>query len=422
MESLSYHGFTVANILADGKFQSLERDLDVVELFAGVASIHGAAQGAGVASAAYDIIRDPGRSDSQGEDSEDFSCKQGFINAIKLVMRLRPKGLCFLAPRCGPWMWLNVVKTRRCLQNQYWGDRVYNQEANESAIGCIILMELAEAREVEPVMENPVKSYIFHWPPFKIAMTKMKMVCAVTHRCSWDKKKKPRIWKKYRFIAKGTWIKAVVKPCRCGKVGHLRTSGVQVKDGKKKVTGIPSRLKESAAYPSSLGAAIFHAWQKRGEAKDEKNAAASKRTKRVTNSKKATRAAKPKKATRAPKPKKAARAAKPKKAARAAKPKKAARAAKPKKEKKANTRKATVHNEPSAKKSKVTKELKPSTQPVATAPAPSWLDPGIGDDVKRSQPIAAASSWLTPSVGILKALLQSDLTGLMQTEPRQAPG
>ena len=263
-EPLSYHGFTVENILADPQFQTLDRDLDVIEIFAGVASIHRAAEKAGFASAAFDILRVPGQSDCTGEESEDFSCKQGFVNAIKLVMRLKQNGLCFLAPRCGPWMWLNVVKTKRKKANKYFGDPSYCKEANEMAIGAIILMQVAEKREAETGLENPVKSYIFHWPPFTEAMMEMNMHSAVTHRCAWENKKKlkPKIWKKYRFIASGDWIKAVVRPCPCGDRHHLRTSKTTVENGVKKITGIASRLKESASYPATLGRAIFQAWRK----------------------------------------------------------------------------------------------------------------------------------------------------------------
>ena len=263
-EPFSYHGFTVENILADPQFQTLDCDLDIIEIFAGVASIHRAAEKAGCASAAFDILRVPGQSDCTGEESEDFSCKQGFVNAIKLVMRLKQNGLCFLAPRCGPWMWLNVVKTKRKKANKYFGDPSYCKEANGMAIGAIILMQVAEKREAEIALENPVKSYIFHWPPFTEAMMEMNMHSAVTHRCAWENKKKlkPKIWKKYRFIASGDWIKAVERPCPCGDRHHLRTSKTTVENGVKKITGIASRLKESASYPATLGRAIFQAWRK----------------------------------------------------------------------------------------------------------------------------------------------------------------
>ena len=122
-----------------------------------VASIHRAAEKAGFASAAFDILRVPGQSDCTGEESEDFSCKQGFVNAIKLVMRLKQNGLCFLAPS----LWSMDVVERSEDQKEKRPTSIlvtqsYCKEANEMAIGAIILMQVAEKREAEIALENPV--------------------------------------------------------------------------------------------------------------------------------------------------------------------------------------------------------------------------------------------------------------------------
>ena len=421
-EPLSYHGFTVENILVNPQFQNLDRDLDVIEIFAGVASVHRAAEKAGCASAAFDILRVPGKSDCTGEESEDFSCKQGFVNAIKLVMRLKQNGLCFLAPRCGPWMWLNVVKTKRKKANKYFGDPSYCQEANETAIGAIILMQVAEKREAEIALENPVKSYIFHWPPFTEAMTEMNMISAVTHRCAWENKKKlkPKIWKKYRFIASGDWIKAVERPCPCGDRHHLRTNKTTVENGVKKITGIASRLKESASYPATLGRAIFQAWQKgktqklKAEKKNVKSASSTKKAKKVCSAKKTKKS---KLKHKKPKKSKANRLAAVSSKMRSQKSKKTKKkavetklekkAAETKVEKKAVDKAAPSWLDPSfsmggcgVKAPLPQKREKVSKEPVVSQASPCWLNPGTSSSSSSKEPVVSQASpcWLNPGL------------------------
>ena len=90
---------TVAACLLDPVHLNCPRDLDVVEIFAGVASIVGAAKEAGYQAIAFDKSRVLGLTDSlSSKASEDVSCKHGFLHAVSLVMRLRVGGLLWLAP------------------------------------------------------------------------------------------------------------------------------------------------------------------------------------------------------------------------------------------------------------------------------------------------------------------------------------
>ena len=56
----SFFGHTAQRILENLEFASLERDLRVCEIFAGCGSIHRAATKQNLASAEYDIERQPG--------------------------------------------------------------------------------------------------------------------------------------------------------------------------------------------------------------------------------------------------------------------------------------------------------------------------------------------------------------------------
>ena len=138
------------------EFASLERDLGVCNFFAGCGSIHRAATKQNLASAEYDIERQPGVTDAATNQSEDFNCKVGFENAIRLIMRLEEDGLAFLAPRCGSWMYLDVSNTKRAKKNQFWVDTNNRsvQSSNDRVMGCIVLIQLAEARKLCLTVEN----------------------------------------------------------------------------------------------------------------------------------------------------------------------------------------------------------------------------------------------------------------------------
>ena len=263
-------------------------------------------------------------------------------------------------------------------------------------------------------------------------------------------KKKPRIWKKYRFIAKGTWIKAVVKPCRCGKVGHLRTSGVQVKDGKKKVTGIPSRLKESAAYPSFPWSCNFscmaekrrgQGWEKCGSFKEDKaghkfkegyEGCKAKEGYKGSKAKEGCKGCKAKEGYKGCKAKDGCKGCKAKEGGKGCKAKEGGKGCKAKEgckgckakegeEKPTQGRpQFTMSPVPRKAKSQKSSSLRPNPSPLHQHHL-GWIQALVMMWNVHSQSRQHLHGW-HPVWAVLKALLQSDLTGLMQTEPRQAPG
>ena len=93
-QSFLVHGLTVAAVLNSHEWTHLPRDLDCVEIFAGVGSIAAAAAEKGLRAAAYDKGRIPGVT----EETEDILTLQGFRGAIALVLRLASHGLRWLAP------------------------------------------------------------------------------------------------------------------------------------------------------------------------------------------------------------------------------------------------------------------------------------------------------------------------------------
>ena len=289
-------------------------------------------------------------------------------------MRLEEDGLAFLAPRCGSWMYLDVSNTKRGKKNQFWGDTNNRsvQSSNNMVMGCIVLIQLAEARKLCLAFENPVKSYMWHWPPLRDALKELGYGFVAVLRCAWEAKQKGKmkLWKKYRIAGQGEWIQALAKPCPCGDQGHLRTTKVyRDAAGKKRCQGIKSRLMSSANYPPLLGKAIVQAWLSRRSASGS--------------------TVMPKKAK---KEKKAMKVMKVKKAVKAMKVKKAVKAMKAMKAKKG----AQTHAKKAKMQEKEQKEQKEQKKQMA-----SWMTPLLQDASKRSRSHASSASsspsWLNPA-------------------------
>ena len=92
-------GLSVQDVLNDSTTSKIERDLDVVDLFCGRAAIHRAAASQGLASVSFDRSRIPGTTDcGLADETEDMSTLEGFMRALRLVLRLRRGGLLAMGP------------------------------------------------------------------------------------------------------------------------------------------------------------------------------------------------------------------------------------------------------------------------------------------------------------------------------------
>jgi len=145
-DSEEVFGWTVQYALA--RFRSAPRYRDVVEIFSGVGAIMGAASDQGFQAAGFDKFRVPGQTDGPGPSSEDLCTEAGFLNALALVATLRVGGLLWLAPVCASWIWLNLRRTMRRFDNQFWGDTTYDpvRIGNHLATVTIFLMRFAFGR------------------------------------------------------------------------------------------------------------------------------------------------------------------------------------------------------------------------------------------------------------------------------------
>ena len=252
-QSFLVHGLTVAAVLNSHEWMHLPRDLDCVEIFAGVGSIAAAAAEKGLRAAAYDKWRIPGAT----EEAEDILTLQGFRGAIALVMRLVSHGLLWLAPDCSSWGFLNCARCQRSEANGYMGDVTYPKvvAGNSMAESSVFLILLAAARGVKAALENPVGSHFFQYGPVMDMAHSLNMVSAYTHRCAFSVAPfGKRYKKKYKFLATSSWIRGVFAACRCPGNVHLKLSSNKVgKEGRMQTNGIKARLKESGAYPIALG-------------------------------------------------------------------------------------------------------------------------------------------------------------------------
>ena len=245
--------FTLQSFMDHGNVQ---RDLDVVELWAGVQSIVIAARGRGFRAEGFDKNRIPGTTDMPGPKTEDILTHDGFCNAAKLVLRLRPGGLLHLAPVCSSFVGLDTMHTQRSKADFRGDERFWAvEQGNLFAHIAVFLTALAVMREAHASFENPVGSMIWSY---------VKMYCSVLDaferqivpRCRYAAGPGPHFQKKYKFSASGRWIHKVRASCTCPDGKHRDL--VERNDaGDFRAT---KALKSTQAYPSKLGEAILEAW------------------------------------------------------------------------------------------------------------------------------------------------------------------
>ena len=116
--TLTIFGISVEDVLRNTEWSSSPRNLECVEIFAGVGSVAAAASELSLRAVTYDKYRIPGST----EATEDLTTEQGLRTAITLVMRLVPAGLLWLAPVCTSWGFMSSSRCKRNAANGYEGD------------------------------------------------------------------------------------------------------------------------------------------------------------------------------------------------------------------------------------------------------------------------------------------------------------
>ena len=275
---LSLFGHTARSILASDTNRPIPRDLDSLELFAGVGSIFRAVWDDGFTAHAYDCDNKHLQQFPQSAVTvADFCTQTGFEKAMGLVLRLREEALFTAAPICSSFVFPNSAGHARKASNDYEGDKSkqYVLDGDTVAMGTIILFDVAIHRNIDPLLENPPRSFLWKYSPVKEFLERegFEHILVVNH-CAFDNTRPvgERFFKEFQFVGRSKWHLWVDGRCKCGdSAEHVRMmeSFVQqetgrAKDvGKTRSTGKKSALKDSQAYPLLLGIALADAWGRR---------------------------------------------------------------------------------------------------------------------------------------------------------------
>ena len=192
---LVIHGLTLPAVLTSAAWQPARRDLDVVEVWSGCASIVQAARRQGLRAEPFDLVNGP---------AQNILTAEGFAAAVRLAMRIRPGGLLAMGPVCSSFVFANVSNTKR-KRDQLEGDVSYRpvRDGNEMALMAAFLFQVAMSRDVRTSLENPVSSMMFSFlRPYLAHLGFLPSV--IVDRCAFsDEPDGNRYKKPYKFLASG---------------------------------------------------------------------------------------------------------------------------------------------------------------------------------------------------------------------------
>jgi hypothetical protein len=260
--SVLFGVFTIARALME--YGNIERDLDVVELWSGTGEICNAATQKRFTALPYDLNRVPGLTDIPGKLTENICLRQGFENALKLVMRLKPGGLLWMSPECSSFVFANSSNCKR-KRGFVTGDETYPKvvQGNLMADIAAFFFVLSMHRCMSAVMENPRNSRIWEYINERVPGFWLDAYTSRAHRCAYDDSAPPRIGpKEYVLKSVSPWILKICKQCSCEQMDgasdkHLKlieTNAAGQKNGNK------LRMAQSAAYPIALAKEIVEVW------------------------------------------------------------------------------------------------------------------------------------------------------------------
>lgn len=235
------------------------RTLDVLDAFGGRGEVSTAAGEAGLNHNYFDI-------ESMG-DAGNILEWVGFINILRMVLQLRPKGLLMGGPPCGSWIWVNRSTSRRSRTRIFGSSaRSYVKEANAITCRWILLAMVAICRGCEVLTEQPSSSLMLEFPymkwlavmisPISWSLVRFQMaayghanskptVLFGTSPYTQKFKKKPTARDKRR-VQKNKLIKEY----------QMVKKTINKETGKVQVTGSKG-MKASAAYPRGFAKALI---------------------------------------------------------------------------------------------------------------------------------------------------------------------
>ena len=264
MQQLCVFGLTLSAVLSWPEAHG-QRTVDVVELWCGVGSIAGAAAAAGYVAHKFDKLRVPGVSDVDGPLSENLLSSSGFQSAVRTVLSMREGALLWMGPVCSSFVFINSSRCKRTLQNPM-GDVHYRPvaEGNLHASVTAFFYALACLRSILPVVENPVGSWIFHFPALQSVTAFFSTGSAVCCRCRFATERVGRRFKKAYKLVGHAWVKHLCAPCKCKGGLHCSLVHRVIRHGKVHTTGNKALLQQSAAYPTRMGKFVIQKWKTHG--------------------------------------------------------------------------------------------------------------------------------------------------------------
>jgi len=148
LENTKAFGLSVYEALS---WEKLDRDLDLVELWAGVGSL---AKAAAKRKLVVECV------DTQMHNGHDMTTLNGFRKALELVRRLRRGGLLMMGPPCNSFAWMSSSHHKRNEENGFQGDWTRDQvhAGNLQVDVAAFFFAFAYMEGIAPALENPLHS------------------------------------------------------------------------------------------------------------------------------------------------------------------------------------------------------------------------------------------------------------------------
>ena len=228
------------------------RDLDVLEIFSGSAGIKNAAETLGFLAVEYDR--------TTGGTQQDALTSAGWKTLVDVVLRVKAKGLVWFGTDCSFWGFPASSVHRRyghwhaCSENGIVTTGVRNEgnaarggvrDANRIARRVAWCIGVLRERDVECILDNPVRSMLFTFPTVLNMLLAWGFFTIVGDMCRFapsDVLSSDIPQKRLRFWGSPWWMVALGQGCR-HRENH---KPLMKKEGK--FSGGGKELAESAAY------------------------------------------------------------------------------------------------------------------------------------------------------------------------------
>ncbi len=189
----------------------------------------------------------------------DAATVAGLALAIVLLLRVKPGGLCFMAPECSTWVWIGRKQTGRSKDNVLGNSSTKVQDANRLNQATALLCNIASQWGVHFVVEQPSSSLFF-------LTDCMRTVIDHTGATRASMPLKPfghALMKPTVLVGTVEWLPHLRRPMcapapkkvirRCGILKETVAYTTRMsKAGKWRVTGKKEPLKQSAHYPMNF--------------------------------------------------------------------------------------------------------------------------------------------------------------------------